>query len=239
MIFAIIEGDSVVASSDQEMYVLLTYISGSLLSNELYCEKIDGDYLYIYDNFDDPYEENPLVKIKNEKINELFKQLAEVKKNNPKKVFIKKEGENFIFEGSEYSPRKIDEVNLKSLNFDKIDIFNEPCSTFNGGFHCLPKEDNNYEIAKKYCYKKCLSAADIKFKNDFTVNHSLFYEKLSIDEIKQKIIESINDSSVTKYVEIEDKIFSFYGYSKGISILSIVNNKGEILTAFRLIEETR
>jgi len=231
MEFAIVDEDNdVVFASTQRMRLLCTYVCYHLMEGT-YDDEV-GDYTHIYDAYDD--DETFFAKIKTEKLIEMMNQWEEISKKKPKQVFIKKEGENFIFDCSKYESKEMSKLDLTNLNFTKNNIFNLPKETFNGGFHYIPKEKNkSFEIKNKFCDEYGVITGDIKFQKDFTVNHSFFPENWTIDEIKEQIIKSINKSLTEKYVEIEDEIFSFYGYSDGaITIQTIVNNKGEILTAY-------
>lgn len=232
MIFALIDEDgNVIASSDEETYYLFEYVC-SPYENEIAMGNNVGEKTIIYDAFDPDCK--PCVEIKNSDLEKLFKQWSEIIKKRPKKVFIKKEGNDYIFEGVEFAPRMVEQIDLKNLSFDKIDIFNEPEEKFNGGFHYANTNKNkNSEILNKIYSVKKSFGADIKFKNDFTINHSFFPEEFSTDEVKIKIIEALNYIGLLRYTEIDNKIFSFFGFAKcGMALHIIVNNKNEILTAY-------
>jgi len=231
MEFAIIDEDYDVAfASTLEMRLLFSNICD--YQGESYDEKV-GEYIHIYDPYDDNYEF--FVKIKEDRLREIERQWEEVRKKRPAKIFVKREGENFVFEVVEYEPRKVDEIDLDSVKIESSDIFNKSDKTFNGGFHHLPKsKDKDFELLNKYCDQKDIITSDVKFKEDFTVNHSFFPEGWSVDKVKKKVLESINKLSVQKYVEVKDRVFSFYGNTEGeaITIQTIINDKGEILTAY-------
>jgi len=226
--------DLISFASTPEMRLLFTYVCNS--SMETYDMEVE-DYIRIYDAYDD--DDSFFVTIKKDKLIEITRQWDMIRKKKPKLVFIKKEGEGFKFEGSEYEPRKIDQVNLNNVDIESSDIFNKSEKIFDGGFHYLPKgKDKDFELINKYSDKKGIITSDVRLKEDFTVNHSFFPEDWSVDKIKKKVLESITDLAAKKYVEIEDKIFSIYGYTdEAITVQAIIDDKGKILTAYPIFKK--
>lgn len=235
MEFAIInENRDIRFASTTEMRLLFTYICDPYMEVD-YTEV--GDFIHIYDLYDDNCEF--FVKIKKDKLRKILKQWEEISEGNAKNILVKKEDEDFVFEDSEYGVRggwlrQTRAVDIEGLSFEKSNIFNKLKEPFNGECHYILQEDlKKSKFINKYCDQKGVVTSDIKFQKDFTVNHVFFPEGLTADDIRQKIIESLGRLTVKKYVEVKDKVFSFYDRTKeGIIIQTIINNKGEILTAY-------
>jgi len=218
------------------MHILFSYICETYEATD---EEEIGDYVYIYDAYDE--SKKFFVKMKKEKLKKIENQWAEVYKKKPTMVFIKKEGENYTFDDSGYGQIKIgyncEKREIKRINFEKNNIFKIPGKIFDGGFHHVTKKNKKYfELINRYSDEDNVIVASIKFEDDFTVNHAFFPENWSIEYIKKQILKSLKYLFARKYIEVENKIFSFYGKADGgITIQTIFNNKGEILTAYPLI----
>jgi len=234
MEFVIASNSGVHFASTTEMRLLFTYICDPHI--EEYYYEIKDDYTYIHDF----YENQLFVKIKNNKLIELSNQWQEIDKKNKKMLFIKKKGTSFIFENLKYNWKQAKKIESKFLNFDKSNLLETPNKIFNGGFHYITKENKNFNLVNKYYDEYKVITSDIKFKEDFTVNHSFFPKEWSIIMVKEKIIESLDRSVAERYIMVQDKVFCFYGYSKeGILIQTAINNKKEILTAYPIFRRIK
>lgn len=234
MEIAIIERSDVRFATTSEMRLLFTYICDPW---PMTYDEVVGDDIYIYDAYDDQL----FVKMKERKVNELSDQLEKVNKQKPNKILVRKENEEFIFEGSEYNWDKMNEITLVDLNFEDSDIFKLPDKFFDGGFHYIPKEGKQYfEFINKYYDKNEVVASDVKLEKDLIVNHLFFPENWSVDYVKMQILKSLNHPGVKKYVEVSDKVFSFYGYAdEAITIQTMINNKGEVVTAYPISKKKK
>jgi len=232
------ENHGVAFASTTEMRLLFVYVCDPY--KQVDWEEIDG-FMYIYDIYDDDGSIPP-VKIKKEKLATILEQWKKISNETSKKILVRKEGENFIFREMLYGKIKPTWgrgkiINLDDVSFEKSNIFRSSENFFNGGFHYISKtesEKKNYRLMNKSCGRHCVFMGDVMLTKDFTVNHAFFPRCWSSDEVKSQIVRSLNNLlNKCKYIEVEDKIFSVYGYAKkGITIQVLINDKNEILTAY-------
>lgn len=213
----------------------------------------EGDNVKIYCNQfyltfeqEEYYYDNRFV-ISFSKFVEAAKKWIELTAQKPEFIIIKFVNDDLVIEPDFREKIDINMENVKLFDEDLKRLLEPTVKSglFYGGFH-LSENKKNYIVKNKILDEKNTESCDFELENDYTFNHSFFYEKIGIEKFKEDFLNSMKEldkfssKKNISYMNGKHGIFFLVKFCFYLPLtICIFDQKMNLLACFPLFEDIK